>query len=167
MDGILFNEQQRFKQWWLWLILLAINATLLFGLYKQLFTQEQFGANPMDDSTLLIVSAFTFAISILFFCFRLDTRIDEEGVYVRFFPFHLSFKHYSWANISNAAVRQYNPIREYGGWGLRFGLFGKAYNVSGDYGLQLIFPDRQKLLIGTGKPEKLKKALENISPLKR
>ena len=166
MDRILFNEQQRFKQWWLWLILLGINATLLFGLYNQLFNNSQFGDKPMDDSTLLIVSILTLAISVLFFCFRLDTRIDEEGVYVRFFPFHLSYRHYSWESISNAAVRQYNPISEYGGWGLRLGMFGKAYNVSGNYGLQLIFPDRQKLLIGTGKPEKLKKALEKLDPLK-
>jgi hypothetical protein len=166
MDRILFNEQQRFKQWWLWLILLGINATLLFGLYNQLFSAGEFGDKPMDDSTLLIVSALTLAISVFFFCFRLDTRIDEEGIYVRFFPFHLSYRHYSWESISNAAVRQYNPISEYGGWGLRFGLFGKAYNVSGNYGLQLIFPDRQKLLIGTSKPEKLKKALEKLDPLK-
>ena len=163
MDRILFNEQQRFKQWWLWLILLAINVTLLVGLYKQLFHDEPFGDKPMNDSSLLIASGIALAISALFFCFRLDTRIDKEGVSVRFFPFHLTYKHYSWESISNAAVREYNPISEYGGWGLRFGMFGKAYNVSGNYGLQLIFPDHQKLLIGTGKPEKLKKALENIN----
>ncbi|NEU10323.1 hypothetical protein GZH53_18510 [Flavihumibacter sp. R14] len=162
MDGILFNERQRFNQWWLWLILLAINATLLVGLYNQIFNHRQFGNSPMDDSVLVIVSAFTFAFSALFFCFRLDTRIKDDGVYVRFFPFHLSFKHYSWESISRAAVRRYNPIIEYGGWGLRLGAFGKAYNVSGNYGLQLEFPDKGKLLIGTGKPEKLRKTLESM-----
>jgi hypothetical protein len=166
MERILFNEQQRFKQWWLWLILLAINATLLFGLYKQLFSEGRFGDQAMEGSSLLIASGIALALSVLFFCFRLDTRIDEEGISVRFFPFHLSYRHYSWESISNAAVREYNPVSEYGGWGLRFGMFGKAYNISGNYGLQLIFPDRQNLLIGTGKPEKLKKALENINPPK-
>ena len=163
MDRILFNERQRFNQWWLWLILLAINATLLVGLYNQIFNHRQFGDNPVDDSALVIVSAFAFAFSALFFCFRLDTRIKDDGVYVRFFPFHLSFKHYSWETISKAAVRRYDPIIEYGGWGLRLGALGEAYNVSGNYGLQLNFPNKGSLLIGTSKPEKLRETLESIT----
>ena len=58
---------------------------------------------------------------------------------------------------------------EYGGWGLRLGLFGngKAFNVSGDKGLQLEFTDNKKLLIGTNRPEELTETLIKIGQLKQ
>ena len=100
--------------------------------------------------------------------FRLDTKISKEGIYVRFFPFHLKYKHYAWDKLTKSYVRQYSPISEYGGWGLRLGLFGegKAYNVSGDKGLQLEFIDNKKLLIGTNKPKELTETLNQIGQLK-
>jgi hypothetical protein len=65
-------------------------------------------------------------------------------------------------------VRRYNAIGEYGGWGVRLGLFGegKVLSVSGDRGLQLQFLDDKKLLIGTNKPEELIKTLQQIGQLK-
>jgi hypothetical protein len=59
-------------------------------------------------------------------------------------------------------------LTEYGGWGLRLGLFGKgtAFNVSGDIGLQLEFTDDRKLLIGTNKPDELIETLNKIGQLK-
>jgi hypothetical protein len=70
--------------------------------------------------------------------------------------------------LTKSYVRQYSPIAEYGGWGLRLGLFGKgqAYNVSGDKGLQLEFTTGQRLLIGTNKPEELNTVLLSIGQLK-
>ncbi len=101
--------------------------------------------------------------------FRLDTRIKKDGIYVRFFPFHFKYKHYSWDGLTKSFVRQYSPITEFGGWGLRLGLFGKgtAFNVSGDKGLQLEFTNNNKLLIGTNKPEELSEALNKIGKLKQ
>lgn len=51
-----------------------------------------------------------------------------------FASFHLQFKHYPWSLLTKLYVRQYAAIKEYGGWGIRPGLFGKgkAYNVSGN-----------------------------------
>jgi|SRR3954447_2251190 hypothetical protein len=115
------------------------------------------------------MAGLTILLTILFINFRLETQIKKDGVYVRFFPFHLSFRHYNWDKVSKSFVRQYNPIGEYGGWGLRLGLFGKgkALSVSGDKGLQLEFTDNKKLLIGTNKPEELTEALKKIGQLKQ
>ena len=88
-------------------------------------------------------------------------------MYIRFFPFHLKFKFYPWDSIRKSYLRQYSPLGEYGGWGLRIGLFGKgtAYNVSGNWGLQLEFTNKKKLLIGTVRPEELSSTLENMGRL--
>ena len=164
-EEILFSERQRFKQWWLWLILLGVNGLFLFGMFKQVIGGQQFGDKPMSNQGLLIVTGLTIVLSLLFVNFRLETIIRKDGIYVRFFPFHFKFKNYPWNKLTKCYVRQYSPISEYGGWGLRLGLLGKgnAFNVSGDIGLQLEFTDNKKLLIGTNKPEELSEAIKKLN----
>jgi len=43
-------------------------------------------------------------------------------------------------------VRQYSALSEYGGWGLRYGIFGNgtAFNISGNKGLKLEFSNNKK-----------------------
>jgi len=168
-NEILFTERQKFKQWWLWLILLGINGLFLFGVFKQVIGGQQFGGKPMSNLGLLFATGLTILLTILFVSFRLDTTIRKDGIYVRFFPFHLKFKHYTWDSLTKSFVRQYSPLTEYGGWGLRIGLFGKgtAFNVSGDKGLQLEFINKKKLLIGTNKPDELTETLNKIGQLKQ
>lgn len=168
-NEILFTESQRFKQWWLLLILLSFNGLFLFGVFKQVIEKQQFGDNPMSNEGLLTATVLTIIITILFVNYRLDTKIKTDGIYVRFFPFHIKFKHYTWDKLTKSFVRQYSPLTEYGGWGLRLGLFGngKAFNVSGDKGLQLEFTDNKKLLIGTNRPEELTETLIKIGQLKQ
>lgn len=168
-NEVLFTERQRFKQWWLWLILLGVNGLFLFEVFKQVIGGQQFGDKPMSNAGLLMTTGLTIFLSILFVNFRLDTVIKKDGIYIRFFPFHLKFKHYTWNSLTKSFVRQYSPLTEYGGWGLRLGLFGKgtAFNVSGDKGLQLEFTDNKKLLIGTSKSDELTETLNKIGQLKQ
>jgi hypothetical protein len=123
----------------------------------------------MSNVALIIATALTILLTLLFINFRLDTIIKKDGIYVRFFPFHKKFKHYAWDTLTKSFVRQYSAITEYGGWGLRLGLFGKgtAFNVSGDKGLQLEFTNNKKLLIGTNKPYELTETLSKIGQLKQ
>lgn len=125
---ILYTERQRFKQWWLWLILLGVNGLFLFGVFKQVIGGQQFGDKPMSNTGSLVATGLTFALTLLFINFRLDTTIKKDGIYVRFFPFHLKFKHYTWESLTKSFVRQYSPLTEYGGWGLRLGLFGWIFH---------------------------------------
>jgi len=168
-NEILFSERQRFKQWWLWFILLGINGLFLYGAFNQVIGGQQFGDKPMSNTGILVTTGLTIFLTFLFANFRLDTTIRKEGIYVRFFPFHLKFKHYKWDKLAKSYVRQYSPVTEYGGWGIRLGLFGKgtAYNVSGNKGLQLEFSDNKKLLIGTNRPDELTETLKKIGQFKQ
>jgi hypothetical protein len=167
-NEVLFKEQQRFKQWWIWLILILINGLFVFGIIKQVVWGEQFGDNPMSNLGLCVGFGMTVLFSLFLISLRLDTIIKNDGVYVRFFPFHLKFKRYAWETLTKLSVRDYSPIKEYGGWGVRFSLFGKgtAYNVSGNKGLQLEFTSGKKLLIGTNNSEQLSSILVEINQLK-
>ena len=63
--------------------------------------------------------------------------------------------------INHIEVVQYHPIRDYGGWGLRFSRDGeRIYNARGSRGVRIQLRDGSRLLIGSQRPEELARALE-------
>jgi hypothetical protein len=163
-DLALFTERQSFRQWWLWVILIGINGLFLFAVIVQIGTGRPVGDKPASDMGLLVMLALSLVITGIFTRFRLETRISREAVRIRFSPLHRSWRVYPWTDIREARIRSYSPIREYGGWGIRYGLGGRgmAYNVAGNQGLQLVFNNGRRLLIGTGKAEELALVLEKL-----
>lgn len=158
-EGVLFTEQQRFNQWWLWLLLACISGVFLFGLYWQVVLGKHYGNHPMSNTGLYLTNALVLLLLLFFRILKLETQITKEGLDVRFYPLHFNTRHYSWADIKDVTVRAYSPIGEYGGWGLRTGSGGGAFNVSGDQGIQLVFKNGRRLLIGTNKPEEVARVL--------
>ena len=99
-----------------------------------------------------------------FYKIKFTTRIDNEGIYYQFYPFHLREKKISWDEIDTIYVRKYKPIIEYGGWGIRIKPFKKdiAYNIWGNWGLQIEKSDGKRILLGTQRPEDIKRAILEI-----
>ncbi len=167
-EEVLFSETQRFKQWWLWIILVGVSAVLFYSFFKQLIHGEPQGKQPMSDGWLVLSTAIIISVLGFVMSMKLQTRITNNGIAVRFFPFHATFKMYPWTALNKVFVRQYNPIREYGGWGYRLGIFGHgmALNVSGDKGLQLEFKTGKRLLIGTCRAEEVQQILQQLLQVK-
>jgi hypothetical protein len=160
---ILFHETQRFNFWWIWLPLLLVVSYAFYGIARQLLTGEKFGDKPPSDGGVIILACILLLVLALFRFMKLETIITEEGIYVQLFPFHLRHRFISWERIRKCSVRSYKPLMEYGGWGLRYGLGGWAYNVAGNIGLQIEYDSNKRLLIGTQKPKELVVALEQNS----
>jgi hypothetical protein len=167
--GDLFIEEQKFRKMYLWIILITVNAFQLIVIFQLVFFGEISGEIPGTRGRLIIFlqSTLVFLITLLMWNLRLDTAIREDGIYYRYFPFQRKFKKILWSDISKCYVRRYNPIMEYGGWGLRLGLFGKgqAFNVAGNMGLQLVFNNGKRFLIGTQKPDELDESLKKLGKL--
>jgi hypothetical protein len=158
LEPSLFIEKQRFNQWWLWLLLLAING---FSLYR--IFQGYNEAGKANNAGSWVGLGTTVLVAVLVYSVQLETKISKHGIYVRLFPFHIKLKHYPWSALSKIYVRRYNAIPEFGGWGIRFGSNGTAFNVSGNMGLQLEFLNRKRLLIGTNKAAELTKVIEELN----
>lgn len=156
-----FSETQKFRQWWLWFILAGTKGLMGFLIITQAMYGKPFGESKWENISLLIGFFMMLVLSMLFFILRLETRISDSGIYVRFFPLQLKFRHYKWEDIDQVYLREYSPIAEYGGWGIRYGFAGKgkAFNVSGKTGLQLVFKNGRKVLIGTNKAEDMLQVL--------
>src|SRR5688572_19308202 len=95
---ILFTERQRFKQWWLWALLLIAACMPVFGFIKELQSPQPF--SDLEDNMGIFISLIILsAVLILFFLLRLETKITDAGISVRYFPFHLKTLHFSWAEM--------------------------------------------------------------------
>jgi hypothetical protein len=166
-----FEEVQHFDQLWLKLLMIAAFLVSVIPLYiitiKQFTTGVPAGNNPVSNESLIITDIIiTLVVSIavsLIFLLKLKTEITSEGIRVSFKPLVRNMLIRP-GEIEHWEVRKYNPIKEYGGWGYRFGnrKHGTAYNVKGNMGLQLILKHNRKLLIGTQRPEAIKRAMEKL-----
>ena len=147
-----FREEQRFTQLW-FLTIMGISILVPIGILINEYNKQD---SDLSLSSMLLIILFLLICIVPIFFFKLKTRIDEIGIHYQFFPFQLKFRTIKWLEISNAYVRTYDPIGEFGGWGLKGGWSskkGKAINVSGDIGMQLELTNGKKLLIGTNKKE--------------
>ena len=127
---MLYREVQHFRQPLLWALLLAIAGLCIYGAVQQLILGKPFGSNPAPDTgMIIIVIVFGAGFPLLFYVMNLTTEVRSDGLYYRFFPFHLSFHKIPLEDLKTYEVRTYSALREYGGWGIRWGLNGKAYNV--------------------------------------
>ena len=154
----MYTETQRFTQWWLWLILIA----------SWIFLISTVVTTPAQSTISYIISfGLGMLLPVLFWQMRLITRITEEGIYVRFIPFHFKEKFFPWETITASYVRTYSPLKEYGGWGIKYGFNGQGlvYNVAGNVGLQLQFKEGEAILIGTQKGEEIKQVLAALGHL--
>ena len=152
----IFKEEQRFTQSWLIIVILVSIIVPVAILFKE--------AGFMSILEIASTLSIIIIAPTLIFIFKLTTRIDDIGIHYKFFPFHFKMKTIKWTEIKSAHVRNYDPIGEYGGWGLKGGLFWKkdkgiAINVSGDIGIQLELKSGKKLLIGTKKEIESKNVL--------
>ena len=155
-DNIIFEEQQRFNQWWLRLLLIGIATSAVYGIYEQLIIGEPFGSKPMSDDGVMAYFVFSMALILLFRWMRLDTRIDQNGIYMRFTPFVT--KSITWSEVQNLHIVHYGFV---GGWGIRFfTAYGTVYNMRGTKGLAINLEKGKKFLIGTQKPDLLNQFIQ-------
>lgn len=150
-----FREIQKFDQKWLWIvigILILIPVCLTF-FYKKGVIISILAAIPV---VLILV------------LMRLKTEINEKGISVRFFPIHIKEKLIPWKDLKEVYIREYFPVKEFGGWGVRISLkHGMAYNVKGRTGIQLVFRNGKKLLIGTQNPQEADTVIREYFPIEK
>jgi hypothetical protein len=148
-----FIEIQRFNQWWIVALLIGVWVVTTGMALYQWITGIPVGDHPMSDQQLVVPVILVTIVFAFLLSSRLKTKIDFQGIHVSFYPFIWKERTFLWEELASVSVREYRPIAEYGGWGLRG--FGKnrAWNVRGNQGIQLVFKSGKKLLIGTQKPK--------------
>lgn len=154
-----FREEQRFQQWWMWLLIGIIVVVQWWGFVHQIVRGKPWGNRPAPDWMMVILwLLFGIGLPLLFLYVKLTVTVTDDAVDIRFRP--LARRTIPISDIAQAEACTYSPLREYGGWGIRAGRGGKrAYNVSGDRGVELTLTDGRKVMIGSQRPDELAQAI--------
>jgi len=161
-DSVVYSEEQRFRQIWILLLVGFIAILAWYSFLLQIVIGEPFGTNPAPDILVLILLViFGIIFPVWFLVMRLEVQVTRTDLRFRMFPLHIQWREVPLATIVKAEAVTYRPILEYGGWGIRIGKKGWAYNVSGNRGVQVTLEDGKSFLLGSLQPERLATAIQS------
>lgn len=143
-----YLEKQKFNQTWIKAVFYFL-LILTFFLAIIIFAKKN---NVLIASIPFCVVALIF---ILFGKMELILVINDENISYQFIPFQPRMRSINKKDILHISLDNYNPIADYGGWGIRFGRKGKAYTIDGNFGIQLNIVGNKNILIGTMKPKEV------------
>ena len=170
MEKVIFQEEQRNNQSWLVVVLIvslfAALTPFIYGIYSQEVLQQPFGNNPVSSGVLAAIGSGVLLVvggaNLLVLKMRLKTKVTNEAIWVSFPPLR-KWKKITPAMIQHWEIKTYNPNRDFGGHGMkRTRKYGVCYTIHGNIGLQIIFTDGRKFLIGTQKKQALEHAMRKL-----
>lgn len=158
---LLFREVQQFRQGWIWFVLVCSSLAALSAAMMPFFLEDSWEENTILN-IILIGFGIVFGVffPILFYSAKLVTEVRTDGLYISFYPLLFKRLQIPFDSLVKSEVITYHPLRDYGGWGIRYGPEGKAFNVSGDRGVLLELKNGEKILIGSHQPEQLASLLK-------
>ena len=151
---IVFHEEQAFRQWHAMLVLAMPPAALIFVTVRQLVWHHPRGTPPVSNGGLLFLAVLLVLVYVRLITVRLVTELRPAEITVglrglwrkRKIPLN---------SVRTARAVEYDPIRDFGGYGIRSGLRGRAYIARGNRGVELELQDGRKVLIGSQDPARL------------
>ena len=165
-NSLIFREVQTFSSWLRLLLVLSMALAVAISGFalRETITQPKTPNVFVPILLTAVAMAIPIAVAIFFFIIKLETEVRSDGLYVRFYPIHIRYKRFTADNLQQYYTRRYRPILEYGGWGIRYSFTkkGKAYNISGNKGVQLVLKNGRKLLIGSQRPDELVAAIDQM-----
>jgi hypothetical protein len=145
-----WRETQWMRQsWWIVLAVGAITLSTWLSFVLQILLDRPFGTHPASDPTVwLLWLGFGIAFPLLFWSMRLSVEVTPEAVRIRYLP--LARRSIPLSEIKSVRSRRYNPLFEYGGWGIRGWWRGRIiYSVSGNQCVELELHNGRFVAVGS------------------
>ena len=158
MTKVIFQETQRFRQFWIWALILGISGFSI----SSLFLLED--KAPLTFVDLAFPLGMILLLNILFLSFTLSTRIEADSLSYRFFPF-TRWRTFRFEEIENLELVEYNGLWEYGGWGIKWNGDTWSYTTGGKWGI-IVKTTNKKFLLGTQKPEEVRQVIDRFKARK-
>lgn len=160
---VIYREVQRPSPWWFWGLIFPIALLFWYGFIQQILFDIPFGNKPAPNFMLIIVW-FIFGVAfpiVTIAFFKLIIEIHHDGIYIRFVPFHMHYRVFSYEDLEDYKIISYSFL-DYGGWGIRMNAMGEtAYTVRGKQAIKLTLVN-QTIVVGTQNPNELKRVLDSF-----
>jgi hypothetical protein len=154
--NILFSEQQNITKWYIWIVPVLIMVVTVYITLTQLLLKQVGDTDAIPGNILIMMIVIPCILIFFLRHIRMNMEITSNGILYDVRPFREGY--ILWSEVKEVKLIPYTRM----GLGLGAGAHGKTYNISGTHGLQLTKKNGQKILLGTDKPELLKKVLERL-----
>ena len=155
---VIYHETQAFGRRYSGIILAIPPAALIFITCRQWIWHQQWGNSRIPTSGLAALSILLVLVYLRLITVRLVTDLRPRELQVRLSGL-LWKRKIPLDRIRTARAIAYDAIRDFGGYGIRSGLRGKAYIASGSGGVELELQSGSRLLIGSQQPAQLARVI--------
>ncbi len=155
-----YYEKQRLRNVPLLLLLLLVEAALIYLIIPEVMNDKLWGADKLKGWSLITIAVLIPTPLLLgFFLVRFDTFISEEGIFYRWMPFNSSYQMILWDNIRQITLID---IKKIGGrWKASKGI-DKVQFPGGRYGMVIYMKSGRKTLISSRRAMELNAILKRI-----
>ena len=159
MTGIHFEERQHLRQWWLWLLIGVLVALGWWAVLQQIVLGVPFGTDPGPDGLVLLMWLLVgIVLPALLAWAHLRLAVTDQEIVIDYRPF--TRRRIALSEVMGAIARDYDALREYGGWGIKgWSRDRRAYNVSGNRGVEVFLRDGRSVMLGSQRADELAAAI--------
>ena len=146
----------------IWAACLVGMVSMIYGAYTQAVLGRPFGNDP-GPTWLLVGSSVIFLLIptlITLLGSRLDVEVWRDRVIVAFGPLRAIRRSVPYEEIEEIEAVTYRPIRDFGGWGIRFRPGRTAWTVRGNKAVRLRLDSGRDFYVGSRFPHRLAERIE-------
>ena len=152
----IFVENQRFTQWWLWVVLLVPVA---ISLGTMAFFLSRVSVWSRQLHVLMAALALPLATPVLFLAMRMNVVLTGQRLTARFFPIR---RRIEIVDVTSFRVLTYT-IGDFGGWGIKWARDrSMVMSVSGNRAIRVNRRTGKSLILGTQRPDDFAAALQEL-----
>ena len=154
MNKLIFYESQNMRKHWAFYlsIVISVGVCSLSLIY------------PVGR--VLPPILISLATTLILYFIKFKTKINEDGIYIKYFPFQLKGRLWRWSEIQSFRAAHFDPLSQFGGWGIRVSLNGnRCYSAKGSFAFILSVRNKN-IYIGTQKKDQAAEVIEKTSSMR-
>jgi len=160
----LYREVQKSKPWWMYLIIVPLIVFSVWSFVQQIIFGIPFGSSPVPDwGAWLILIIFGIGLPWLFWSGKQIIAFDGKNISASYVPFWKTT--FELDQVEQYYPRDFNPMRDFWGWGIRYGLKkGSKWVMAYVYfdetrGVQFELRNGRRILLGSKQTDKFLEVL--------
>jgi hypothetical protein len=155
-----FHESQKFPLRQAAIALLVPPSIMTLLLVWQVVLNHHWKGQSISNSDMIFWTVFLWLVYLRLTTVRIVTKVSAGKLEVKLRGLFRR-RRIPLTDIRNVKTITFDPVRDYGGYGIRSIPGGKAWLADSASGVSLELADGQSLVIGTHKPTELAAALSN------
>lgn len=157
-DDLIYHEKHSLPKW-TWFIMVPL-VLLFWGIaFVQVGLGIEVGNRPMSDGgTIAMAIIFGLLFPVMFLLMRGEVKVTREAIMITFSPLYR--KRIELSSIKKIEKVGLKPLREFGGWGIRWNGMKWGFILDGDGGVEITSPPNKIYVISSRHAGELYKILE-------